>query len=92
MTPTKLEGLQKEIFEKKYRHGDTETINGMWHRVAKAVASVEKDSKEWAKEFEDLLSDFKFIPGGRVSAGAGTKNNYLLNCAVLPIEIGRAHV
>lgn len=81
-----LEGLQKEIFEKKYRNGDTETIQGMWHRVAKAVASIEIDSKAWAEEFDALLSDFKFIPGGRVSAGAGTKNNYLLNCAVLPVE------
>jgi len=81
-----LEGLQKEIFEKKYRHSETETIKGMWKRVATSVASVESAGKKWTEEFEALLSDFKFIPGGRVSAGAGTKNNYLLNCAVLPIE------
>lgn len=82
-----LERLQKEIFQKKYRHGN-ETIEGLWERVATAVASCERKDNvvDVKRDFYELLKDFTFIPGGRVSAGAGTKNNFLLNCAVLPIE------
>ena len=83
---TELVGLQKEIFEKKYRQG-TEPIEGMWERVSAAIASCEEaDYELHHAKFYHLLEDFKFLPGGRISAGAGTANNFLLNCAVLPIE------
>lgn len=88
----KLEGLAKEIFKKKYKQPEDHTIEDMWHRVANAIGAIEiensKDGydKSWSKKFYDILSDFKFIPGGRINAGAGTKNNFLLNCAALPVE------
>lgn len=82
----KLEGLQKEIWEKKYKAQSDNTIEDTWRRVAKAISSVENDKAIWEKKFYDLLYDFKFIPGGRITAGANTPNNYLLNCAVLPVE------
>lgn len=78
--------LSEEIWKKKHKHEDDVTINDSWRRVAKAVASVEKDPAYWEEKFFALQKDFSFIPGGRISAGAGTRNNYLLNCAVLPIE------
>lgn len=80
-----LKGLQKEIWEKKYRYNNEPTIEDTWARVAKAAASVEKDPEKYEKEFYSILEDFKFIPGGRISAGAGTKNPFLLNCSVLDI-------
>lgn len=82
----KLEGLQKEIWEKKYKYKSDTTIEDTWRRVAKAIASVEIDKEKWEKEFYALLEDFKFIPGGRITHGAGTPQNYLLNCAALGIE------
>lgn len=82
----KLEGLQKEIWEKKYKFESDKTIEDTWKRVSKAIASVENNKEEWEEKFYNLLYDFKFFPGGRITAGAGSKNNYLLNCAVLPVE------
>lgn len=83
----KLEGLAVDIFNGKYREENDHTVEGMWRRVANAIAIVEKpeDRVKWADIFYELLMDFGFIPGGRISAGAGTNNNFLLNCAVLPI-------
>lgn len=83
---TKLVGLQEEIWKKKYRFEDEPNIEATWRRVAKTVASVEEDQVLWETQFYQLLEDFKFIPGGRITSGAGTRNNYLLNCAVLEIE------
>lgn len=80
-----LEKLSQEIWERKYKASQDSTIEDTWRRVAKAVASVEKDQKIWEHNFYRILEDFKFIPGGRITNGAGTKNNYLLNCASVPI-------
>ena len=54
-----------------------------WQRVASAVASAEQDSKRWQAEFNAILSEFLFLPGGRILAGAGTgKDVTLFNCFV----------
>ncbi len=83
----KLEGLAEEIFKKKYKDNSDKNVEDMWKRVAQAVSSVDKRAGfDVYRAFLNLLDDFKFIPGGRISAGAGTKNNFLLNCAVLPVE------
>ena len=81
-----LDGIAKEIWEKKYRYENENTVEDTWKRVAKAIASVETDQEYWEQTFYELLYDFKFIPGGRITAAAGTKNNYLNNCKTLPIE------
>jgi ribonucleoside-diphosphate reductase alpha chain len=43
-------------------------------RVARGIAAVEAPAKqeEWRRNFEWLLSDWRFIPGGRILAAAGT--------------------
>ncbi len=62
----------------------------LWYRVAKAIASVEKDADYWFKAFFKILFDFKFLPGGRVMHGAGRddakRRPTLSNCYVIPIE------
>jgi ribonucleoside-diphosphate reductase alpha chain len=62
----------------------------MWDRIARAMASVEKDQEYWYNRFFSLLLDFKFIPGGRVMHGAGRdearRRPTLSNCYVVPIE------
>lgn len=54
-----------------------------WKRVARAVASAEANAGHWRSVFESVLTDFLFLPGGRVLAGAGTgKDVTLFNCFV----------
>lgn len=56
-------------------------------RIARGIASVETEAKqaEWQKKFEWLLEDWKFVPGGRIWAGAGTDQELTFyNCYVVP--------
>ncbi len=86
--------LKARVFYEKYALKD---VNGniieelptqMWARVAKALASVEKEKKEQVeKEFYWLLEDFKFVPGGRILFAAGTeRKSSLLNCYYVPLK------
>lgn len=57
------------------------------HRIAKGVASIEKEEirDSVQSDFEWALEDFKFVPGGRIMAAAGTDQNLTyMNCFVLP--------
>lgn len=58
-------------------------IGATWQRVAKTVADVEKRPSDWSGRFEDLLADYRFLPGGRILAGAGSDRQVtLFNCFV----------
>jgi ribonucleoside-diphosphate reductase alpha chain len=63
-----------------------ETVDEMFWRVAKSVAKAElaADSEHWTYEFFQLLSSWKFIPGGRILSAAGNNNLTFYNCFVLP--------
>jgi len=89
----KLEGIREKVFLDRYSLKDKEgnpvekIPEEMWKRVAGGIANVEKkDAKKgWEKKFYDAMEDFKFVPGGRVLAGAGT--GYAVtyyNCFVIP--------
>lgn len=59
----------------------------MQKRVALGISGQEKGekSKYWKKEFEWLLDEWKFVPGGRILTGAGTDQNLTYyNCYVIP--------
>ncbi len=59
----------------------------MLARVARGIAEQEKPElrKKWEKEFNWLLEDWKFVPGGRILTGAGTDQNLTyFNCYVIP--------
>lgn len=65
------------------------SIEATWDRVAMAVAAAEVHRQdEWRQRFRAILSDFKFLPGGRILAGAGThRGTTLFNCFVMgPVE------
>ena len=48
------------------------------------MAVVEKDADHWENEFYGALEDFKFLPAGRITAGAGTARKVtLFNCFVM---------
>jgi ribonucleoside-diphosphate reductase alpha chain len=71
--------LAEEIWAAKYRFkseqgvGD-ESFGGTAERVARAVAAAEPPEAraEWESRFRQAIQDFRFIPAGRVLAGAGT--------------------
>lgn len=82
--------LAAEIWEKKYRFrseaGEDTDLAATLERVADAVAKAEKPSsrKIWRARFREALTDFRFIPAGRILAGAGTARNVtLFNCFVM---------
>jgi ribonucleoside-diphosphate reductase alpha chain len=84
-----VEEISRHIWETKYRfvdpEGRTESgIEDTWRRVAQTVAAAERDPVHWARVFYEALSDFRFLPGGRILAGAGTGRRVtLFNCFVM---------
>ena len=87
------DSLRARIFYEKYalRNGENEPVEKipaqMWKRLAGALASVETSEKraEWERNFLWLLSDFKFVPGGRILHAIGNPNKVTaLNCYVIP--------
>jgi len=83
--------IARHIWNNKYRYRKNgtiiaETVEDSWKRVSQALASAEEDPKQWETEFYRALEGFKFIPGGRVLAGAGTRHKVtLFNCFVMGI-------
>ena len=82
--------LAEEIWGAKYRFRSADAedadLSATLDRVAEAVARAEKPSvrKQWRTRFREALSDFRFIPAGRILAGAGTGRNVtLFNCFVM---------
>jgi len=82
--------ISQQIWDMKYRlkgpSGEPvdKTIEDTWRRVARAVAAAEKDPERWAERFYAAMSDFRFLPAGRVVAGAGAKRQVtLFNCFVM---------
>jgi len=65
-----------------------ETPKGCFTRVAKAIAKAEATRKKrlfWEERFFRVMKDLLFLPGGRTLANAGTANNQLANCFVMPM-------
>lgn len=82
--------ISKHVWNAKYRwRKDLQpvenSIEETWQRLARAASSVEGlHRQEWEKKFYEALEDFKFLPGGRIWAGAGTEHHVtLFNCFVM---------
>src|SRR3989338_2626389 len=89
----KLTGFSEKVFLDRYSLKDKagkpleKKPEEMWKRIAKAVSVVEKKPKQsnWQKEFYWAMKDFKYVPGGRILAGAGTGYKVTFyNCFVIP--------
>jgi ribonucleoside-diphosphate reductase alpha chain len=87
--------ISKKIWSNKYCYrtdrGKESGIEETWQRVASAIAQSEPGpsvSSFWTDRFLDILRSFRFLPGGRILAGAGTdKQVTLFNCFVMgPID------
>ncbi len=82
--------IAEAIWDMKYRFkaADGTPIDGSvedtWRRIARALAEVEADPAKWEAEFYAALEGFKFLPAGRITAGAGTGRSVtLFNCFVM---------
>jgi ribonucleoside-diphosphate reductase alpha chain len=82
--------IAEQIWDMKYRFKQADgtpidkTVEDSWQRIARSLAAVETAPAEWEPKFYDVLADFKFLPAGRITAGAGTERNVtLFNCFVM---------
>jgi ribonucleoside-diphosphate reductase alpha chain len=92
-SPTILDGIRKDVFLDRYSLKDElgkaleEYPEQMWRRVAWGISQQEKLPlrKEWEEKFYSAMTDFKFVPAGRILSGAGTPYQVTYyNCYVIP--------
>jgi ribonucleoside-diphosphate reductase alpha chain len=82
--------IAEQIWDMKYRLKAADgtaidaSVEDSWRRVARALAEVEKEPAVWEERFYSALEGFKYLPAGRIAAGAGTGRNVtLFNCFVM---------
>src|SRR6266480_4104013 len=88
-----LEGIRQKVFMDRYSLKDPSGQplefypEQLWARVARGIASVEKTEElqaYWEKHFYEALTNFQFVPGGRILAGAGSGHQVTYyNCYVI---------
>lgn len=87
-----LSPISRYIWDAKYRFKSPNgepidlTVEDTWRRVAVALAAAEKPEEQatWAQRFYDAMDGFRFIPAGRILAGAGTQRDVTyFNCTVM---------
>lgn len=88
--PDLSSAISRLIWESKYRYIDAGVARDLdvadtWHRVARSLAVCEGgNASRYERQFFSLLEHFRFLPGGRILAGAGTGRRVtLLNCFVM---------
>src|SRR5579883_802975 len=84
--------ISRQIWDMKYRFKAADgtpvdrALSDSWARVAASLAMAEapEDRVALAESFAHALNDYKFLPAGRILAGAGTARNVtLFNCFVM---------
>ncbi len=82
--------IAEQIWDMKYRLKGAdgtpldETVEATWDRIARALAAPEAEPAKWQGPFREALQDFRFLPAGRIVAGAGTDRSVtLFNCFVM---------
>ena len=82
--------IAERIWDMKYRLRAADgtpvdaDMDATWDRIAAALAAPEADPAAWTPAFRAALQDFRFLPAGRIVAGAGTDRSVtLFNCFVM---------
>ncbi|WP_339854356.1 adenosylcobalamin-dependent ribonucleoside-diphosphate reductase [Roseovarius nubinhibens] len=82
--------ISASIWDMKYRYKEPDgtvhdgSVEDTWRRIARALAQAEKTPADWEGRFFEALEDFKYLPAGRITAGAGTGRSVtLFNCFVM---------
>ncbi len=87
-----IEPISHQIWDMKYRMKAPDgtpidnSIDDTFRRVSDAVAKNEEAGvrEKWSDQFFDAMSGFRFLPAGRILAGAGTDRLVtLFNCFVM---------
>ena len=81
--------FSEEIWRTTYKAPTDVTVDDTFMRVAKGIASVEKNDKlrtEWSQKFFEVLTGFKLTTGGRIYSNAGSEwaKTTLINCYLGP--------
>ncbi len=93
----KLTANALRVLEKRYLRRDDsgaiiETPEGMFHRVAEAIANAEKqydpksDVSSIAADFYHAMANLEFLPNSPTLLNAGTVEGTLASCFVVPVE------
>lgn len=87
---TGLLPISARIWDMKYRlkcaSGEPveNSVEETWDRVASAVAKAESAPEQWAPQFRAAMVNHRFLPAGRLLAGAGSGRAVtLFNCFVM---------
>jgi ribonucleoside-diphosphate reductase alpha chain len=90
ISETPLKAISEKVWKARYcahspdGHPIETEIEQSWSRVAQAIAIAEPQRLVWEGRYHDLLRDFRFLPGGRILASAGTdRRATLFNCFVM---------
>ncbi|WP_291726518.1 adenosylcobalamin-dependent ribonucleoside-diphosphate reductase [Leisingera sp. F5] len=82
--------IAEQIWDMKYRFKQADgtpidvTVEDSWRRIARDLARAEQAPDAWEEKFFAALEDFKYLPAGRITAGAGTARQVtLFNCFVM---------
>jgi len=82
--------IAEQIWDMKYRLKEADgtpvdqSVDDTWRRIARSLAAVEAEPELWEGRFYSALEDFKYLPAGRIIAGAGTARSVtLFNCFVM---------
>lgn len=80
--------FSEEVWANTYKIDNEATLQDTFNRIAKGLSALEKDKEKWEKIFGELLSDFKFVPGGRILSNIGRENlqTTLYNCFVSAVQ------
>ncbi|MEL6476214.1 MAG: adenosylcobalamin-dependent ribonucleoside-diphosphate reductase [Pseudomonadota bacterium] len=82
--------IAEQIWDMKYRLKQADgtpidaVVEDSWRRIARSLAAVEAEPAVWEPRFYAALEGFRYLPAGRILAGAGTGRSVtLFNCFVM---------
>ena len=84
--------MMKKRYLARRDDGTQETPAEMLHRIAHAIAVVERnygkdetEVRKWEQYFFDIMANKEFTPAGRTITNAGAPSAVVANCIVLPV-------
>lgn len=82
-------GFSLEIFKSRYALTEAESWEQCCERVARQMSLAEQaeEQSKYQAEFNTMLVNNLFVPGGRILYNSGRNNPNLLNCFVLANEL-----
>lgn len=89
LSENSLRILQQRYLLKNANGEVAETPEGLFKRVAKSVASAERNQADvdgYEEKFYTVMSELLFLPNSPALMNAGTISNQLSACFVLPVE------